>query len=233
MRPNAFLILFFLISLVHLPAEFMGWFSIVFWTKILLMPSLWLAMWSGLQKPEFTRPVQWATAALIFSTAGDVFLLNEKSAHQPVFFYLGLGAFLMAQVSYILAFIRSGTRRPSALWTAAYLIYFAGFMWLLLPELAPSLLVAVVFYGLALTAMAWNSWRTLQSTGQVNWIQYSAVAGAVLFLISDGLLAFNRFKTPLPHAGFWIMLTYIAAQYLIINGIIKSGSKHTLTASTG
>jgi uncharacterized membrane protein YhhN len=47
--------------------------------------------------------------------------------------------------------------------------------------------------------------------------------GALLFMISDSLIALDRFGSdllPLPWAGFWIMLTYIAAQYLIVVGML-------------
>jgi uncharacterized membrane protein YhhN len=48
-----------------------------------------------------------------------------------------------------------------------------------------------------------------------------ALAGAVLFMISDSLLAINKFMNPLPQASLFIMLTYIAAQYLIVEGILR------------
>jgi uncharacterized membrane protein YhhN len=47
------------------------------------------------------------------------------------------------------------------------------------------------------------------------------VAGAVLFVLSDSLLAINKFYQPLAFAGTLIMLTYCAAQYFIVMGFIK------------
>ena len=44
--------------------------------------------------------------------------------------------------------------------------------------------------------------------------------GSLLFLLSDSMLAFNKFHSEIPLAGFLIMLTYIAAQYLIMRGLI-------------
>jgi hypothetical protein len=38
--------------------------------------------------------------------------------------------------------------------------------------------------------------------------------GTIVFVLSDGLIAINKFTTLLPPASFWIMLTYIVAQYL-------------------
>jgi hypothetical protein len=42
--------------------------------------------------------------------------------------------------------------------------------------------------------------------------------GALFFMLSDSLLAINKFYRPFPLAGFLIMLSYIVAQYLIVIG---------------
>ena len=42
-----------------------------------------------------------------------------------------------------------------------------------------------------------------------------AAIGAVLFLISDGLLAINRFRKEYPYAHVLILSTYYGAQCLI------------------
>jgi uncharacterized membrane protein YhhN len=45
--------------------------------------------------------------------------------------------------------------------------------------------------------------------------------GASFFVISDSLLAINKFYQPFAHAGILIMLTYCTAQYFIVQGFIK------------
>jgi uncharacterized membrane protein YhhN len=45
--------------------------------------------------------------------------------------------------------------------------------------------------------------------------------GAILFMISDSLIAINKFLEPLPQSGFWIMTTYIGAQFLIVRGLLR------------
>ena len=42
-----------------------------------------------------------------------------------------------------------------------------------------------------------------------------ACAGALLFVVSDSFLAWNRFRAPLPHAPLWVLGTYFGAQWLI------------------
>jgi uncharacterized membrane protein YhhN len=47
------------------------------------------------------------------------------------------------------------------------------------------------------------------------------ILGAVLFVSSDSLVAFNKFYNPLVLSSFIIMITYLIAQYLIVSGILK------------
>lgn len=44
--------------------------------------------------------------------------------------------------------------------------------------------------------------------------------GAILFMISDSLLAINKFLMPIQFASFYIISTYMVAQYLIVEGVI-------------
>lgn len=47
------------------------------------------------------------------------------------------------------------------------------------------------------------------------------IAGAALFIVSDSLIAINKFLTPIPAASLFIMTTYYAGQFLICRGVIK------------
>jgi uncharacterized membrane protein YhhN len=49
---------------------------------------------------------------------------------------------------------------------------------------------------------------------------YPIFVGALLFIMSDSLLALNKFLVPIPYAGVIVMSTYVAAQYLIVEGVI-------------
>jgi uncharacterized membrane protein YhhN len=58
--------------------------------------------------------------------------------------------------------------------------------------------------------------------GKVNRLSFILVlAGAILFVISDSLIALNKFGFPFMFSGVAVMTTYIAAQYLIVAGILK------------
>jgi len=141
------------------------------------------------------RPV---LAALLFSATGDLSL--ELGAFAP-----GLDAFLLAHLCYIAAF--AARPRPSAgavLLALGLLAFAAGLGRLLLPETA-ALAPAVLAYLAVITAMA----LVATFCGAGPW----AVAGAVAFVLSDALIAVNRFLEPVPGARHAIMLLYYAAQF--------------------
>jgi len=51
------------------------------------------------------------------------------------------------------------------------------------------------------------------------------IAGAVLFIISDALIAYPMFVAPITHSSFWVMFTYYAAQALLTYGTLKMKSQ--------
>jgi alkenylglycerophosphocholine hydrolase len=150
---------------------------------------------------------------LIFSGAGDVVLeLPAKGVFVP-----GLLLFLMAQVIYIFAFFRKPLldKQRIAVGTGflAYGIVMGG---LLVPNLGP-MRIPVMAYLLVITAMGLSAVLGSENSTIL-------VAGAILFILSDSLIAVNRFLVPIPTAGFWIMITYYPAQFLIARGSITTGT---------
>mgnify|MGYP000612506074 CR=1 FL=1 len=137
-------------------------------------------------------------AALGFSAAGDLAL--ELGAFAP-----GLGAFLLAHLCYIAAFAaRPRFSAGGMLLALGVLAFAAGLGRLLLPETG-ALAPAVLAYLAVITAMA----LVATFCGAGPW----AVAGAVAFVLSDALIAVNRFLEPVPGARHAIMLLYYAAQF--------------------
>lgn len=47
------------------------------------------------------------------------------------------------------------------------------------------------------------------------------LVGAILFVLSDPILALHKFYRPLPYASLLIMSAYAVAQLLIVTGFIK------------
>lgn len=179
-------------------------------TKALLMPLLLAFFAAGLDGLEH-RLATWVRAALIASWAGDLLLIGDGEA----FFVLGLLAFLTAQICYIVGFrpyavLGPLRRRP---WLAVpYVGYGIALLALLLPGLGV-LAVPVTVYAVALVTMA------VLATG----VSPPTAAGAILFLLSDSLIALTELADVLPAAaGSWIMPTYIAGQLLIVVGVLQN-----------
>jgi uncharacterized membrane protein YhhN len=161
--------------------------------------------------------------ALVFSLAGDVLLIFQGQHDQ--FFMFGLAAFLLAHIFYILYF--RGIRKPnraegSIIKTVASLVavvYAIGLLWFLFPKLG-SMKIPVMVYGATISMMlvsVFFAFVHIRSRFAV-----FSVAGAILFVVSDSLLAINKFHTPFEASGFLIMLTYGLAQLFIVWGAIRN-----------
>jgi len=150
----------------------------------------------------------WIAIGLLFSLAGDVALL------WPALYFLpGLGAFLFTHVAYLMAFTRDA-KFPARLpiWFL-YLATAGAFYALLFPHLPNNLKSPVAFYALLLASMAAQAMgRSLVLKTQPARL---AAIGAILFMLSDLLLAFDRFHTALLLAPILILIPYYLAQWLI------------------
>jgi uncharacterized membrane protein YhhN len=86
---------------------------------------------------------------------------------------------------------------------------------MLFAHLGPVLKVAVAAYAVVIALMA------AQAIGRATVLRGSAAigvaVGAVFFMLSDTILAINKFAVPLPMAELAILSTYYAAQILIVH----------------
>ena len=150
--------------------------------------------------------------ALLLGSIGDLFLALPFG-----FFVYGLTAFLFGHLVYITLWLRHWkkplqfTFRQKLI--SAILFFFTVFMLGFLLPLEGGLTIPVAVYMIVITAMAMTA---VLAGFSCNWI----FIGAILFVISDTLIAVGRFKhlvTGLT-SGFLIWATYYAAQYLITMG---------------
>jgi uncharacterized membrane protein YhhN len=150
---------------------------------------------------------RWAIlAGFIFSLVGDTFLINAQN------FVFGLASFLVAHLCYIAAFFKAGEREFKPLSLSAYVVGFAIF-WLVAAGVPENLKIPVAFYALAISTMlgaALNFYLT-QKTPQAVF----ALTGATFFVLSDSLLAYNKFSGEFFLAKILILSTYFFAQWLI------------------
>ncbi len=153
-------------------------------------------------------------AGLALSWVGDVALLWPREGFLP-----GLVAFLLAHLAYLWAFTR-GVRL--AAWPVAYAGYalLAGAVLALLwPGVPAGLRAPVAAYVLCLAAMAAQTACWWRAAPPGDTLARGAALGGLLFLTSDALLAINKFHSPLPASGLWILATYWAAQGLIAHSL--------------
>lgn len=158
--------------------------------------------------------------ALILSLIGDILLMF--TATSELYFIGGLIAFLLAHIMYILVFLKQRHQQTSALpITLLLLIYGAGIFYILKDGLN-DLLIPVIIYMLVILTMAVTAFLR---KGNVSKPSFNLVFfGAIFFLISDSLLALNKFYKPMTSSGVTVMLTYGIAQYLIVLGLLKQKS---------
>lgn len=143
-------------------------------------------------------------AALLFGWGGDLALLFDSD---PAFL-IGMGSFAAGHVCYLVLF---GRRRSGPLLGAAYAAALLGTVTLLWSDLPAELRIPVAGYSLLLTAMAYRSSALGRRAG----------LGGALFLLSDTLIATGVAEWPQPPLpDFWIMATYLAAQYLLATGAL-------------
>lgn len=212
---------FFALALAHLIAVAAGWEMVGYATKPFLMASLagWFWLETGLRS-AFSRLF---FAGLLFSMLGDSLLMLVKPLGES-FFLLGLLAFLTAHVLYLLGFLKYPRLREGMAWQrpwiclllAAYLISFGYYLWPDLPGFFkwPVMVYATVITAMAATAVNMGSRVGARIFGHI-------ATGAVLFVLSDSIIALRKFKFATwedPWPGLAIMITYILGQYLLAKG---------------
>jgi alkenylglycerophosphocholine/alkenylglycerophosphoethanolamine hydrolase len=151
------------------------------------------------------RLAGWIDAGIALSIIGDVALLD----HSDRAFIIGLAAFLLAHVSYVIAFVTAAAWAP---WLALVILFTGATTFSILRAIWPKtagMHAPVVAYGLAITAMVVSAFATVP--GALPNAPYAA-GGALLFYASDASLALNRFRRPIPHAPFLTLGLYWLGQ---------------------
>jgi uncharacterized membrane protein YhhN len=137
---------------------------------------------------------------------------------------LGLVAFLLAHVAYMLAYrlsVQSSTQpsvfRQKPWLLLPFLLYGAVLYGWLFPHLG-DLQLPVLLYTLVLLGMGVFALNRYQRTPPLSF--RLVLMGALLFIVSDSALAVDKFVSPFQWAGVVVMATYSLAQYLIVLGML-------------
>ena len=173
-------------------------YKISFPMALLFVAGFWLQSW----------PI---VAAAFFSMTGDLM----GSMHQ---FVPQMGSFALAHLFYIGYFLslalkqkRAGQKPVPGWWFALVTIFCVGVYYLASERIIPFAPEGMVRTGMYVYAglIAVMMWAALM---QRDWIWG---LGAILFVFSDSVLAYNMFVSRVPNHRYWIMVTYYAAQLLI------------------
>jgi len=211
-------LIFLVIAVVQLYGSWIESRTLEYIAKPLIL--LWIAVFFLLN----TRPTarRWLVVlAFFFSWIGDLLLMFAWK--NDLFFFAGVGSFFCSQVTYILVFLTyrlapgRGLIQLKPVWVIPFILYFGLLYSILLPDLEGMMIPVVSIYAVTLIGM---SIAAVNRHGRVKNREFVLVmSGALMFLVSDSLLAINKFVTEIPRGGFLVILTYIAAQYLIMRGL--------------
>lgn len=215
------LILFFIVSIGELVAVTMNEerFHWVFKPLIMVVLGAYYYMHST-QTTYLTKMVM---AAIVFSWIGDVSLMFQNK--NELYFMVGLGAFLVAHICYVMAYFQHTEKKEGAglhgiqkfRFSFPIVLAGTGLITILYTHLG-ALKIPVTVYAIVLMVM---TLQALFRYGYTNAVSFWFVfVGAILFMISDSMIAVNKFLVPFELAGLAIMATYILAQFLIVRGLL-------------
>jgi uncharacterized membrane protein YhhN len=196
-----------------------GWKKLEYFTRPATMVALLAFM---LQNGGLSGGMLWFTLGLAFSLAGSVFLMLPRDR-----FIAGLVSFLLAHVAYIIGFRPHIPSETSvlliALGLAAILALVSAQIYRrvsagLRAKGKQRLQAPVLLYSVVISVMLFSAMLTLLSN---RWYPLHALAvclGAALFYLSDTVLAWDRFVTPLRYGRLINISTYHLGQLLIALG---------------
>ena len=204
-------VLFFIAATADIYAIITGNQTLESLAKPLLLTLLAIVYLVSTRKPNF-----WYVFGMFFCFLGDV-LLMFKGAN---FFMYGIGAFLLAHVIYIKitsSFLQNEltTKMITSAWP--FVLFFGLLMYLIYPNLN-EMFIPVLIYGI--TIATFGSVALLNYRGEKSTENLWLLIGAAIFIVSDRLIALNKFYEPNEFYGVTIMITYIVAQFLICKAMI-------------
>lgn len=150
-------------------------------------------------------------AALGLSALGDLLLAMKD---QSRYFVRGLVAFLTAHVAYIAVFLPHAAMPDAATLAAigAALLAASALMVWLWPSLGKMRMPVFAYFAVIMAMVA--------AAFAVPAAPWTLAVGAVTFAVSDSLIAVRKFAQPFPLIGIAVWITYIAAQFMIVHGVL-------------
>ncbi len=215
-------LVFLLLLIIHCIAIYLEITGLRNGTKYLLMPVLIGQLWFSAGK---TAPLI-SYLAVFFSWAGDILL----SAGGEIYFLLGMLAFIVTHICNSIYFFRLQDRQNARLRepfiAALLLMLVSATVFAVLHPYLGSLRIPIVVYMVIISIMAILAAATSGNKAYQAIARQCFIPGAGLFVISDALLAMNKFLFHRALLDIIVMLTYGAAQYFLVQGYIRHSSKN-------
>jgi alkenylglycerophosphocholine/alkenylglycerophosphoethanolamine hydrolase len=194
-----------------------SWKRLEYVAKPAAMVALLLWLWTN-GAATGGLALTWFTLGLLGSLAGDVLLLLSER-----FFLGGLVAFLLGHIAYIAGLNAGGLLLPVEAILFIPMALVGGWLfWRIGAALKAKgrskLLVPVALYAAVISLMVVSALTTLFRPGSLRGPAILVSLGAVLFFVSDAVLAWNRFVTPVPRGKLVVIVTYHLGQMALIAG---------------
>ena len=225
MKKPGISIFYFLIGIMSIILQNHSSFYSGFIAKALIIPVLMILFLVNIN-PLTSRLHRFMVAGLFFSWAGDVVL--EFSKNNGNIFILGLACFLLAHIMYlILFFITPGKNSilSNRIWLLIPVLTYGVVLVSYLYDDLAEMRLPVIMYAIVILTMLAGAINRKEKVKKNSY--YLVLSGAILFVISDSAIAINKFSHQFESSGIVIMLTYIVAQYLIVEGYICQFSNLT------
>lgn len=215
--------LFILAALVFAALEALALWKNWFWLEVIAKPGVMVVLFIGLfTSVGLNGPLLWFGMGILFSMAGDVFLMISLDR----LFLAGLVAFLLAHVAYVIGFNLPLPALTSWGVILAILIGFGGARVIrrILSEAISKgqgrMRIPILLYSMVISLMLLSATMKL---ADLTWNAGAALLvslGAFLFYLSDIILAWNKFVAPIQHGRIYNIAAYHLGQIALIAGVI-------------
>jgi uncharacterized membrane protein YhhN len=210
--------IYFLVLAMQCFSIYAGWEPLRMISKIVLIPILTLHLFAV----AGTAVSILVYTAFLFAYLGDLALLQKGD----IFFLAGMAAFIVSHICNSICFLRlqdkSHTRLREAFAAAIILMLVSAIMFGVLNPYLGKLRLPVLCYMVIISIMSILAANTAGNERFRSLALGCFIPGAALFVVSDSLLALNKFVFNTMWLNMAVMLTYGLAQYFLAKGFAKA-----------
>ena len=224
--------IYLLILMLHLFAQLLGYTSLQYGYKLVLLPLLMLFFYVQPFFATAAKSKYLILLGLFGSFLGDAFLLSEA------YFIPGMIAFMTTHIFNILFFHplkpKMGESKMKLYVSIILLAAFCAFVYFFLKDAMGTLIYPILVYMILISTSALYTVRASLNENANKIADLFWTPGMLFFIASDAVLAFNKFywstQSPIDNIGLVTMATYGVAQMLLVKGFQLYFSKTSTTA---